>query len=153
MKIGLISDTHGFLDPRVAEIFAGVDHILHAGDVGPHSLLLELEAIAPVTAVLGNTDMGIELKLTEVVELDGKKFLIHHIVDPYALSDELKKQVRFAKPDVIIYGHTHKKFYGRSNGVVYLNPGYSGRPKHAQERTVAILDTATPELTVEFFNL
>jgi putative phosphoesterase len=110
MRIGLISDTHSFLDPRVAEIFAGVEHILHAGDVGPHILLLELEAIAPVTAVLGNTDMGIELKLTEVVELDGKKFLIHHIVDPYALSDELKKQVRLAKPDVIMYGHTQKSF-------------------------------------------
>src|SRR5216110_2710106 len=56
MKICIISDTHGFLDPKVPELFAGVERILHAGDVGPHSLLLELEAIAPVTAVLGNTD-------------------------------------------------------------------------------------------------
>src|SRR6266568_1157093 len=144
MRIGIISDTHSFLDPRVAEIFVGVGSILHAGDIGPHTLLLELGFIAPVTAVLGNTDMGLDLRLTEVVELGGKKFLIHHIVDPFAMSDDLQKHVRLAKPDVIVYGHTHKRFYGRSHGAVYLNPGYSGRPKHAQERTVAILDTATP---------
>ena len=61
MKLGIISDTHSFLDPRIAQIFDGVEHILHAGDVGPHSLLLELGAIAPVTAVLGNTDGGVVL--------------------------------------------------------------------------------------------
>ena len=82
MRIGVISDTHAFLDPRVEKLFAGVDHILHAGDVGPHMLLHELEAIAPVTAVVGNTDAGLNLNLTEVVELGGRKFLVHHIVDP-----------------------------------------------------------------------
>jgi uncharacterized protein len=62
MKIGLISDTHNYLDPRVPEIFTGVEHILHAGDVGLSSLIVELEQIAPVTAVIGNTDEGLPLR-------------------------------------------------------------------------------------------
>ena len=56
MRLGVIADTHGLLRPEVFEVFAGVDHILHAGDIGPLDILTELEAIAPVTAVFGNTD-------------------------------------------------------------------------------------------------
>lgn len=153
MKLGIISDTHGFLDGRVAGIFKGVDHILHAGDVGPRELILELQTIAPVTAVLGNTDMFIDLKLTELAELGERKFLIHHIVDPLALAGDLKEEIRVKRPDAVIFGHTHKRFYGRQNGTMFLNPGYSGRPKHNQERTVAIVDTGAADLCAEFFTL
>ncbi|HAV64105.1 MAG TPA: YfcE family phosphodiesterase, partial [Verrucomicrobiales bacterium] len=58
MRIGVISDTHGYLDPKIPALFQGVEHILHAGDIGYASIILELEQIAPVTAVLGNTDIG-----------------------------------------------------------------------------------------------
>jgi uncharacterized protein len=153
MRLGVISDTHGFLDARVAEIFKGVDHILHAGDVGPHELLVKLQTVAPVTAVLGNTDMFIDLKLTELARLDGRKFMIHHIVDPLALSAELQAEIMEAKPDAVIFGHTHRRFFGHQNGTMFLNPGYAGRPKPNQERTVAILDTGARELCAEFFNL
>jgi predicted phosphodiesterase len=81
LKIGVISDTHGYLDPRVEKIFAGVNHILHAGDIGFASIILELQFIAPVTAVLGNTDGDPGFRLTEVVALAEKKFLVHHIVN------------------------------------------------------------------------
>src|SRR5438128_7067088 len=85
MKIGVISDTHNFLDPQIPKLFAGVEHILHGGDIGLPWIILQLEAIAPVTAVLGNTDDGrFQFKDTEVVELAGRKFLVHHIVDPRA---------------------------------------------------------------------
>ncbi|HVV72662.1 MAG TPA: metallophosphoesterase family protein, partial [Verrucomicrobiae bacterium] len=68
MRIGVISDTHNYLDPRVAEIFRGVEHILHGGDIGLPSILLELERIAPVTAVQGNTDeAAFHYPLTELV--------------------------------------------------------------------------------------
>ena len=87
MKIGVISDTHGFLDPRIPKIFAGVDHILHAGDVGDAFIAFELEQVAPVTVVLGNTDVGLTFKLTEVVELAARKFLVHHIVSTQSPSD------------------------------------------------------------------
>src|SRR5687768_2476727 len=93
MKIGVISDTHGFLDPTIPKLFEGVDHILHGGDVGSPMVLLELENIAPVTAVLGNVDTGMPLKLTEVVELGRRKFLLHHIVEPRNLGDSLNETI------------------------------------------------------------
>ena len=85
MKIGVISDTHGWLDPKLFRLFAGVEHILHAGDIGSDGIAVGLEAVAPVTAVLGNTDSSPIFRLTEVVALAGRKFLVHHIVNPRAL--------------------------------------------------------------------
>ena len=76
LRIGVISDTHGFLDPRVAKIFDGVEHILHAGDIGDPVIELELKFIAPVTVVQGNVDVGLPFKLTEIVTLASKKFLV-----------------------------------------------------------------------------
>jgi putative phosphoesterase len=140
VKIGVISDTHDFLDPRVKDLFAGVDHILHAGDIGTVWITFELEQIAPVTAVFGNTDAGLSFKETEVVTLGGKKFLVHHIVSPHALEEEVQRKITKAKPDVVVFGHTHKAFDQSINGVRYFNPGYSGRPKFSQARSVAILN-------------
>src|SRR2546423_11271360 len=90
MKIGVISDTHNFLDAKIAKLFAGVEHILHAGDIGLPWVILELEAIAPVAAVLGNTDDGrLQFKETEIVELAGRKLLVHHIINPHGPVPEL----------------------------------------------------------------
>ena len=72
MRIGVISDTHNYFDPAIPKIFEGVDHILHAGDVGLMTIIYELESIAPVTAVFGNTDTDLPIKETEVIELGGK---------------------------------------------------------------------------------
>jgi putative phosphoesterase len=151
MKIGLISDTHGFLDPKVPEIFAGVSHILHAGDIGDDSIIVELEAIAPVTAVLGNTDSSPTFRLTEVVALAQRKFFVHHIVNPHALKENLQLQVARERPDAVVFGHTHKAFCETIGGVLYLNPGYAGKPKFGAERTVAIL--RGQEMRVEFLSL
>lgn len=149
MRIGVISDTHDLLDLRVPELFEGVDHIVHGGDVGLPWLILKLEEIAPVTAVLGNTDTGISLRETEIVQLDGRKFLIHHIVNPHAPHDTIARRIFREKPDVVVFGHTHKPFSERINGTLYLNPGSAGRERFNLPRTVAILETG-PELKVEF---
>jgi putative phosphoesterase len=151
MKIGLISDTHGFLDPKVPGLFAGVDHILHAGDIGPDSIIVELGAIAPVTAVLGNTDSSPTFRITEVVALAQCKFFVHHIVNPHALKENLQFQVARERPDAVVFGHTHKAFCETIGGVLYLNPGYAGKPKFGAERTVAIL--RCQEMRVEFLSL
>jgi putative phosphoesterase len=151
MKIGLISDTHGFLDPKVPEIFAGVSHILHAGDIGDNSIIVELEAIAPVTAVLGNTDSSPTFRITEVVALAQRKFFVHHIVNPHAVKENLQFQVARERPDAVVFGHTHKAFCETIGGVLYLNPGYAGKPKFGAERTVAIL--RCQEMRVEFLSL
>ena len=152
MRIGVISDTHDLLDPRVPELFKGVNRILHGGDVGLPWLILKLKEIAPVTAVLGNTDTGIALRETEVVQLDGRKFLIHHIVNPHAPHDTIARRIAREKPDVVVFGHTHKPFSERINGILYLNPGSAGRARFNLPRTVAILETR-PELKVEFKSL
>jgi putative phosphoesterase len=149
MRIGVISDTHDLLDPQVPDLFAGVEHILHGGDVGLPWLVLKLEEVAPVTAVLGNTDVGITLRETEVAQLDGRKFLVHHIVSPHAPDDQLAARIDRERPDVVIFGHTHKPFCETIDGILYLNPGYAGRQRFNLPRSIAILETK-PELKVEF---
>jgi uncharacterized protein len=93
VKIGVISDTHNLLDPRVLDIFRGVEHILHAGDIGRRDILAELETIAPVTAVGGNTDNDPTYKETAIVTLDGRKFLIHHIVTPGEFNRTISRRI------------------------------------------------------------
>jgi putative phosphoesterase len=139
MKIGVISDTHDYLDPKVLELFEGVDHILHAGDVGTAFITFQLEQVAPVTAVFGNTDAGLSLKETEVVELDGRKYLVHHIVNPRELGDRVQSRITRERPDVVVFGHTHKPFSQMFGGILYFNPGYAGKPRFGAERSVAIL--------------
>jgi putative phosphoesterase len=149
MRIGVISDTHDLLDSQILELFTGVEHILHGGDVGLPWLVLKLEEIAPVTAVLGNTDVGISLRETEIVQLDGRKFLLHHIVNPHAPNDQLAARITREKPDVVIFGHTHKPFCQTIDDILYLNPGYAGRQRFNLRRTVAILETK-PGLKIDF---
>jgi hypothetical protein len=153
MTLGIISDTHGFLDPRVEKIFAGVDHILHAGDIGPDFIIAELGAIAPVTAVLGNNDSSPCFRLTETVTLGDQKFLVHHIVTPREVRDELQTRIARERPDAVIYGHSHKQFAQTINGVLFLNPGYAGRPRFGQDRSVALLHCDAREMRVEFIAL
>ena len=152
-KIGVISDTHGFLDPRVEKLLAGVDHILHAGDIGDPMLELELKFIAPVTVVQGNVDVGLPFKLTEVVTLGTKKFLVHHIVNPWSLSDAVGPQIIRQRPDAVIFGHTHKPFAQTVDGVFFFNPGYAGKPKFGAARSVAILEIDGKEIRHEFIPL
>ncbi len=153
MKIGVISDTHGFLDPRVEKLFKGVDHILHAGDIGDPMIDLELKFIAPVTVVLGNTDTGLSFPLTAVTTVAQKKFLLHHIVNPHALLPELASRVAREKPDAVIFGHTHKAFAEMVDGIFFFNPGYAGKPRPGAERSVAILHLERSGIRPQFINL
>jgi putative phosphoesterase len=140
MKIGVISDTHNYFDPRIPAAFSGVEHILHAGDVGLPSIILELEQIAPVTAVVGNTDAGLTLKEIEVVELAGIKFLVHHIVDVHSPSAILREAIRRHMPNVVVFGHTHKPFEQTIGKIRFFNPGYAGKSRFGMPRSLAVLD-------------
>ena len=153
MRIGVISDTHGHLDPAIKEIFAGVDHILHGGDIGLPWLILQLEDIAPVTAVIGNTDHGLTYRETEMVQLGARKFLLHHIVDVANPSDRVKRRIIRENPDVVVFGHTHKRFCEMIGSTLYLNPGYAGKQRFALPRSVAILNCDEDGITAEFTEL
>jgi putative phosphoesterase len=153
-KIGLISDTHGYVDPLVESLFDSVDHILHAGDIGSHAVLNTLENIAPVTAVLGNGDYNLPLRNTAQAEVGGLRFLLHHIVNPRILRDPFRSVVDQVRPDVVVFGHTHQRFEQRIGGVLFINPGYAGKPKlPANERSVAVLHCGDAGIRCEFFNL
>jgi putative phosphoesterase len=150
VKIGVISDTHNFFDPKIPELFAGVDHILHAGDVGTAWIIFQLEQIAPVTAVLGNNDSAMSLKETEIVELDARKFLVHHIINPQSLDRPIARRIMRQRPDVVVFGHTHKRFNEMLGGMLFFNPGYAGRPKFGAARSLAILHCDEKEIRPEF---
>jgi putative phosphoesterase len=153
MKIGVISDTHDYFDPRIPTLFKSVEHILHAGDIGSMDILRELEEIAPVTAVNGNTDSGLSLKETEVFELGRHKFLLQHIVNPRTHPVLLQHRILKEKPGMIVFGHTHKPFSETIRGIHYFNPGYAGRSRFGMERTVAILHFVHDQIRPEVLKL
>ncbi len=153
MKIGVISDTHNHFDPKIPALFKGVEHILHGGDIGLPWVIMELESIAPVTAVLGNNDAGLNFKETEVVELGGRKFLVHHIVDVRNPSETVRRRIARDNPDVLVFGHSHKRFNGAFGRTLYFNPGYAGKPRFGEPRSVAILHCDEKAIRAEFLEL
>jgi hypothetical protein len=123
MRVGVISDTHGLLRPAALKALAGVDHILHAGDVGDPEILSALEEIAPLTAIRGNIDRSgpcAALPATEIVELDRVTFYLLHDVH------ELDLDPATAGISVVVSGHSHKPLIEERRGVIYLNPGSAG---------------------------
>lgn len=152
-QLGIISDTHNVLDPQVKRLFEGVDHILHAGDIGLPWLIMELEEIAPVTAVLGNVDSGLNFRETEVIDLFGRTFLLHHIVEPHRPAEALRRRIEQARPDVVVFGHTHKPFCERIGQTLYLNPGSAGKRRFDTPRSVAILRLDAAGAEVDFHDL
>lgn len=153
MRIGVISDTHNHFDPRLPELFAGVDRILHAGDIGLSWVILELQQIAPVTAVLGNNDAGLPYRETEIVSLEGRKFLVHHIVDVTRITKNLERRLIRENPDVVVFGHTHRRYCETLRGTLFFNPGYAGKPRFGQPRSVAILNCDSTGITADFLEL
>jgi putative phosphoesterase len=153
MKIGIISDTHGYFDPQIPSLLDGVEHILHGGDVGEGPVRPSLEKIAPLTAVLGNTDYGLDLSETEVLQLGGRKFLVHHILDVDAPDEVIEKRIERERPDVVVFGHTHKICNRHLGTTLYLNPGYSGKPRSGVSRSVAVLNCDPQRVMVEFRSL
>ncbi len=153
MRLGVISDTHNHFDPRIPGLFAGVEHILHAGDIGLPWVILELEQIAPVTAVLGNNDDGLPYRETELVTLGGRTFLVHHILDPRQIPRKLEQRLIRSNPDVVVFGHTHRRFCENVEGTLYFNPGYAGKPRFGQARSVAVLTCDASGITADFLEL
>lgn len=136
MKLGVVSDTHGLLRPEVATALAGVERILHLGDVGNHAILKSLGEIAQVTAIRGNVDRTgpcSKLPETDVLLIEGHYiYLLHDIgtlhLDPAA-----------AKFSAVLYGHSHKPNISKHKGVLYFNPGSCGPRRFELPVTVGML--------------
>lgn len=144
MRLGIISDTHGLVRAEVHDVFAMVDHILHAGDVGGEEILEELSLLAPVTAVFGNTDGGrLRSRLPEVaaVAFDGFNFIITH-GDVYGSPTPEALKGDFPDADVVIFGHTHQPVIRDFDDYsVAMNPGSAGPKRFSLPVTVAIMET------------
>ena len=143
MRLGVISDTHGVLRPEVFEAFQAVDHILHGGDVGKWQILTDLQALAPVTAVYGNTD-GSELRsrLPQVAELevDGFTIVVTH-GDQLGSPTPAKLHAAFPRAEVIVYGHTHRPLLELvDKTVTVMNPGGAGAARFGLKPSVGILE-------------
>jgi uncharacterized protein len=153
LRVGVISDTHDFFDLQLPAVFAGVDHIIHAGDIGMAWVILELEQIAPVTAVIGNNDTDVRFREMEILHLNNRKFLIYHIVDPGQPARPVRDRIIRENPDVVVFGHTHERYCASLEGTLYLNPGYAGKPRANQPRSVAVLECDDTGITAEFLSL
>jgi putative phosphoesterase len=150
VRIGVISDTHGYLDARVIDAFVGTELIIHAGDIGKPKILETLATVAQVKAVRGNTDHGLwadDLPSTALVALNGVRLYVLHDIQ------QLDLEPQSAGIRVVISGHTHRASLEEKNSVVFLNPGSAVEPRHNRPPTVAILTARGEILDARFIEL
>jgi uncharacterized protein len=151
--IGIISDTHGLVRADVHTALAGVEMILHAGDVGGDDVLDELALIAPIRAVYGNTDAPGQPRLSDFIDVTVGGVSIHvshgHEVGPPTPAKLLERYVA----DVVVFGHTHRPLIARAGGRLALNPGAAGPRRFDLVPSVARLTIANGRAEAELVHL
>jgi len=135
-RIGLISDTHGLVRPEVHSALAGVELILHAGDVGD-DVFDELATIAPVRAVAGNTDIPGEYDEEIAMTIGGVSIHVSHGHEVGAPTPA--RLAAKYEADVVVYGHTHQQLVTKIGDRIVVNPGAAGHRRFKLEPSVAIL--------------
>ena len=171
MKIGVVSDTHGYFDPHLPQLLQDVDEILHAGDVGSEAVLDQLRGIAPVQAVRGNIDsvaLGLEPAITH--RFGGATIHVLHelpksqsALRDWAQAGSLEGKAaghcrRFVESfptecDVVIFGHSHEPCAIALGGKLFLNPGSAGKKRFSLPRCCSILEIAKGRLQATFVSL
>lgn len=147
VRVGVISDTHGYMDPRALRLLQGMDHILHAGDIGDDCIIAELAGIAEVTTVRGNVDREgptSRYPLEQTLELEGRRiYLTHELKPPKREGDPVLEQYRQSGVDVVVYGHSHIAYQQQWCDLLFFNPGEAGKRRFKVVPSVGIL-TLTP---------
>ena len=143
LKVGLISDTHGYLDPEVLEHFSGVDEIWHAGDFGNLEIARQLQEIAPLLGVYGNIDgqeIRSEFPLHQKVEREGLRLWMTHIGGvPGRYCIPIREEIESNPPDIFVCGHSHILKIARDQNLqkmLFINPGAAGRQGFQVYRTL-----------------
>lgn len=155
LRVGVVSDTHGLLRPEVLRRLDGVDHILHAGDIGRADILVELAAVAPVTAVFGNTDdfeVRADVPEEARLELAGRQIIVvhgHQLGSP--TPDGLR--IRYPRADIVVYGHTHRPLLDQDGSPLVLNPGSVGARRFDLPVSLAFLRLGGRRIEVELVEL
>jgi putative phosphoesterase len=151
--VGLISDTHGLVRPDVYEALAGVELILHAGDVGGDDIFDELQTIAPVHAVTGNTDPPGQPRLSDAIEMTIGDVRVHVSHGHEVGSPTPAKLLARYDADVIVYGHTHKQLLTHAEGRWTVNPGAAGPRRFDLLPSVARMTIRRRDVEIEIVNL
>lgn len=149
MKIGLLSDTHGFLDPKILEYFKDVDEIWHAGDIGDIAVIETLEKVKTVRAVFGNIDSSsVYNRFPEdwMFTCEGVEVWITHIAgSPPRYNERIMRQLRSHPPGLLICGHSHIMKAQRDpqfDNMLYLNPGAAGNHGFHHIKTIVRFELA-----------
>lgn len=157
MRVGLVSDTHGLVDPRLPALFRGCARVLHAGDLVRPEVLDALAGAAPVTAVRGNNDHGPTLERlpeTVLLELGALRLLMVHDLGarerPVPPAAEL---IARHGPELVVHGHSHRPGAALRDGRLYVNPGSAGPRRFRLPRTVALLTVRGRRVAVTFLDL
>ncbi len=150
MRVGVVSDTHGYVHPKLFEVFEGVERILHAGDITTVDVIDDLSAIAPVIAVHGNMDypeVVIRNPEDRLIQLAGKDIFMTHN-GGMLLRNPLSFRTRVGgkRPDVFVWGHTHRPENKIVDNMLSLNPGVAGRLRTDHPSSAAILTLEPEEL-------
>ena len=149
-KIGVISDTHGMFRPEIAAVFAGVELIIHAGDIGGSLVMMELKKIAPVSTVRGNMDKALwcnELPATDVVTVGNVHlYVLHDLAD-------LDLDPSAAGFTAVIYGHSHRQAQETRNDVLYFNPGSAGPRRYNLPASVGLITIENSRIRGEIISL
>ena len=156
IRIGIIADTHSLFDPAIRQHFKGVDHILHAGDIGNQSVIEQLEQIAPVTAVSGNVDDDEQngFPSEAVIELAGLRIAIRHILyEGGKLTKDGRTFLELEGPDICVFGHTHqskREWFGKT---LLFNPGSAGSKRFSLPRGIGFLTIRKKKVLSELIRL
>ncbi|HEV7859448.1 MAG TPA: metallophosphoesterase family protein [Pyrinomonadaceae bacterium] len=155
VRIGVISDTHGKLDRKVLELFAGVRRIIHAGDIGDEELIWQLEDVAPVIAVRGNNDAPTLCFPNErMAVVEGRTFYVRHqFATVEKMTAAQQRIIEQRMPDVVIFGHSHKAYSGEWRGTLLFNPGGAGPKRFDLPRTVGLLEIRDEEIIPHILDL
>jgi len=152
--VGVISDTHGLLRPRVFDLFAHVDCIIHAGDIGDERILGELEVLAPVHAVYGNTDgfpLVERLPEKQLLQLEEVTLFVTHIGgEPKELRS---RHPEVEESDLVIFGHSHQTLQLEDQGVLFFNPGAAGPRRFSLPATVGRIRIENQSMSTEFIEI
>lgn len=143
-RIGVISDTHGQLHPQIHKHFQGVDLITHAGDIGSPRIIKQLNTIAKVEAVLGNTDTPYyypNLTKSKTLQVADRRIHLIHIIDL------LDIEPVESKTDIIIFGHSHKPTIKKLDNVLYFNPGSAGPRRFDLPVSLGVVEITRTKIT------
>ncbi len=144
-RIGVIADTHGRVHSALAEVFAGVDHIIHAGDIGGERVLDALRALAPVTSVDGNNDRASGEEIARL-KLGTLRLLLTHILPrPHKLAARVVESLRAEPADVVVFGHSHLPHNEIVDGVRYFNPSSAGPRRFSFPTSVGLFEEQAGE--------